>query len=327
VSGVLRAELTRLRVRRFTWLVLVVVAVLSSSVAVYAWREARVPTAADVRAAHELYEQDLAEWRAEGLARCEELSRKAVAAGLADLECAEHGPDEHFYLSPVPTFHAEGRSSLGALAAPVVVGALLLGASLVTAEFGAGSMGLWLTFVAPRSRAFAWKILAGGVGGAVTGLVGGVVGAGGTLLAFALLHRPLGTGLTALGAVADVTGRLVVLGTLAAVVGAGLGFALRHVAAVMGVALWWVLSVEVVAPLAWARARPLTLAFNVRAWVEGRATYSLVEWVPDAAKKGGGALADVEHAVGALQGGLALAVVATVVTAVGLVVFRVRDVS
>lgn len=327
MSGVLRAELVRLRARRFTWLVLVVVTVISASVAVYAWREARTPTHAEVVAAQEAYAEDTAEWVAEGRARCEQQNREMEAAGYPGVNCDVMAPHREYYVPYEPTFEQDGMPYLGSLASPVVIGALLLGASLVTAEFGAGSMGLWLTFVAPRGRAFRAKVAAAGAGGAAVGLVGALVGAGGTLLAFAVLHRLHGDAAAAVGATVGVTGRIAVLGALAGVVGAGLGFALRHVAAVMGVALWWVLSVEVVAPLAWNRARPLTLALNVRAWVEGSATYTLPEWVPNAELTGGGSMADIEHVVWGLQGGLLLAVVAAVVVAVGLLVFRLRDVS
>ncbi|MDM7856549.1 hypothetical protein [Cellulomonas alba] len=323
MSGVLRAELVRLRVRRFTWLVLVVVAAVSASVAVYAWREARTPTPAEVAAAHESYQQDRAAWLDGGRDDCEKRNRDMKAKGFEPFDCDLFAPELENYVPYEPTWDDDGMPYLGSLASPVVIGALLLGASLVTAEFGAGSMGLWLTFVAPRGRAFRAKVAAAGVGGALVGLLGALVGAGGTLAAFAVLHRLHGNGWAASG----VAGRLAVLGALAAVVGAGLGFALRHVAAVMGIALWWVLSVEVVAPLAWARARPLTLGLNVRAWVEGSAPYTVPQWVADPQLTGGGSVQDVEHVVRGLQGGLVLAVVAAVVAVAGLVVFRVRDVS
>jgi ABC-2 type transport system permease protein len=327
VSGVLRAELVRLRVRRFTWLVLVVVTIVSASVAVYAWSEARHPTATEIAAAHEAYQEDVARWAAEGLARCEKTSRDAVAQGVPGLDCDRMGPTAESYVLDQPSFRDDGVPHLGQLAAPVVIGALLLGASLVTAEFGAGSMGLWLTFVAPRARAFRAKAAAAGVGGAAVGLLAGAVGAGGTAIAFAVLHRLHPGAASAVGATAGALGRLALLGALAGVVGAGLGFALRHVAVVMGVALWWVLSVELVAPLAWARAQPLTLGLNVRAWVDGRATYTVQEWVPDPTLAGALVRGDVDHVVGALQGGLVLALAAAVVTAVGLVVFCARDVT
>lgn len=327
MSGVLRAELVRLRARRFTWLVLVAVTVVSASVAVFAWREARVPTQAEIVAAQEGYAEDTAAWEDRGRADCEERNRELTAADQPGIDCELLTPRAEYYQLAEPSFGEQGMSYVGSLAGPVVIGALLLGASLVTAEFGAGSMGLWLTFVAPRARAFRAKVVAAAAGGMAAGLVAAVFGVAGTLVAFALLHRVHGDTASVLGDAGGVTGRLVVVGALAGVVGAGLGFALRHVAAVMGIALWWVLSVEVVAPLAWRRAQPLTLALNLRAWVDGGATYAVPEWVPDPQLTAGGSIEDVEHVVHWLQGGLVLAVVAAVVAAAGFVVFRFRDVS
>lgn len=329
MSGAFRAELVRLRSRRFTWFVLAVMLLVCSGVAVQSWQEAKHPTAQDLAAAHAMYEQELASWQDHGLARCKDLEAKLSAAdGVERDDCALMTPREEMYVLSPAAFVEDGRrADLAATALPVAIGALLLGASLVSAEFGAGSLGLWLTFVAPRSRVFRTKVAAAGVGGLAVAAVASLAAIGGSLLAFAVYGRLHGEVWSSLGLAGSTSGTILVVGALAGVAGAALGFALRHVAVVVGVVAWWVVAVEYVAPLVWQRAAPIGLLLNARAWVEGAAFYPVRTCTPSQYDPSGFDCSDVAHVIGWAQGGFVVLLAAVVVTAIGMLVFRMRDLA
>lgn len=206
----------------------------------------------------------------------------------------------------------------------LLVLALVVGVSFVTAEIGAGSLGMWLTFEPRRRPVFLSKTLAVAVGVLPVVLAGWVVVVGGLYV----VHAAFGTVGEATAAawteVATFTGRLAVAGALAGVIGVALGVLLRHAAAAIGVAAGavWVTSALFVGTTELQRWMPGT---NIDAWLRGGATYGVT--VVRTGTDGVPYQEWVERAVTQGQGGLYLLGLAVVLGIVALLVFRRRDVS
>ncbi len=358
----LRVELRRWWARRVTRWACAGVLVLAVLSTLAAYGTARPPSPQEVAAAEEAYAAELAAWEADGAETVADCEASAEAAGASAQEwgCADMEPRLEWYLPPAETFVPgaqqqeelsggedvavadgasaavveeirgsvwngwSGLSTLDDLAMLLLMGALVLGVSFVTAEIHSGSLGMWLTFEPRRQRVYWSKAAAAAVGSVPLVLVGFGLLVAGSYAVFA--H--FGTLGDVTGAVwteaAAFTGRLVLAGAVLATVGVALGALLKHAAAVVGLVgvLAWV---GIAFGYAWGELQRWLPTTALTAWLQGGTVLTVENCAP--AADGVVECVPVDHVVTATQGGATLLGFAVVLTAVAMLVFRRRDVS
>lgn len=275
----LRVELRRLRLRRLVLFVALLGILGAAFLLVIAAVDASPVTDADREWAEQAYAQAQEDWAEHGeeqVAQCrEQESAEAERSGEpVDFGCAEMEPQREWFIPYQPTLaeYLDGMLLPFAMVLTVLVG-VLIGATAVAAEFGAGSMATLLTFEPRRWRVYAAKMAAVGVGTVpLSLLLVGLVGVGAWAL-FALR-----------GLDHTVTERLVwdgvrMLALLpgAALVGAVLAFLLRSTGAVLGVAVGYTIAVELILRQALPVVSPWIPGVNIAGWVHYGTSYVISE--------------------------------------------------
>jgi len=196
--------------------------------------------------------------------------------------------------------------------------------SFVAAEFATGSMGSWLTFEPRRTRVYASKLAAAGLGVVVPAILAAVLVVGGAWAIFRMW-----------GTLGDVTGelwsdlavgglRLTLTAIGVAVLGAAVAMVVRSTAAAIGLLLGYVIVVEGIIGSAVDALKPWLLTLKVEAVLQGESAY----WVDDCTTDASGTMCDtIEKTVSLTNGAVSLVVLLAVVVTVGLVTFRRRDVG
>ncbi|SKC65577.1 ABC transporter permease subunit [Krasilnikoviella flava] len=362
MSRLLRVELRRLWARQITrWACVGVLALAAiSGLAVYL--SAPPPSAQEVANAQEMFAADQEAWETDGEQQVASCEADAEAEGRTPEEwgCDQMAPRLEYYLPPTQTFVPDatqqelmfgaeevdadddataaaveeirgsvwngwaGLASLDDVAVLLVLVALVVGVSFVTAEINSGSLGMWLTFEPRRQRVYWAKAAAAALGTVPLVLVGFAL----LVAASYAVYASFGTlgGLT--GAVwlevAAFTGRLVAAGAALAAVGVALGVLFKHAAAavgVVGVVAWGslVFGFGLGELQRWLPTTALT------AWLQGGSVFSTERCTPSA--DGVFECLPVDHVVTTTQGGLTLLAVTAVLTLLAALVFRRRDVS
>jgi ABC-2 type transport system permease protein len=229
------AELGRLRSRRValvTALVLVGVIGLFQIVV----NDLASPPGAEERAAGQAaYEESLRSWQDERDTYLEQCTAGGQTREQCDADYPPPSPGD--FISDATPF-AEIGSTVTSLAAYLsMLGAFLVGASFIGAEYSSGSLANWLTFVPRRLLVHASKAVAVAVGSALAGAAVAFSLAGLAAAQVALYDQPLTGG----GHVAAESGRVVVLAVVAGVVGFALALLTRHTVAALGFPLAYVI--------------------------------------------------------------------------------------
>jgi ABC-2 type transport system permease protein len=330
VSRLLRVELDRFASRTLIRLGVAAVLVICCLAAFSAWQAAAPPSQAERDQAQAYYEQALADWEETGdqqVADCEaaETSQKEASGDESlDYGCDSMEPRLENWLGDAPSFERDTSALLSNLSVLFVLAPVLLAGSFVSAEFSTGSIGNWLTFAPRRVRVYLSKVLAAGLATIPVAAVGVTIVLGVSWAAYRSFGPAVGGSSTDLSPPVDVALRIVALAPVVALVGAALGFLVRHTAAVLGAVLGWLVVVEVILVNNVRGLQPWTLALNVWAWVQGSATYYLTQCT---VSETGQSCQDVAHVISQSQGALYLGVVTAVVVTVALLVFRRRDVG
>lgn len=329
MSALLRAELARARARPYVWGVVAVLTLGAVGHVLIGWWDTRPPTSAQVTAASAALVAAEDRWQEEGsalVAQCVERQGTGGGDGV-DLGCADMAPVLEQFLPYRPGLAHLLEQRVTTVGLMVVIGMLMTGVGLVTAEFATGSMSTWLTFAPRRGRVFVSKLVAACAASAVVALVPVLVVVAG-LAAVSALHGT-GTAVDAAtaAALAGRAARWFAVGLGATVLGVGLGFAVRHAAAVTGIVVWWIAAVESTLPLVLPSARWLPLSTNIRAWTAGQTTYDVPSCVADVNAPGGEVCRLVAHTVGAGQGALVAGTLVALAVAAGWLSFRLRDVT
>lgn len=331
MSRLLRVELDRFASRTLIRLGVVGVLVICCLGVVNAWQSASPPTEAERAQAQVYYEQALEDWEADGeqwVADCKEGEAAEKEASdnpdAVDYACDSMEPKLENWLGSPPSFEVDTASLLMSMSALFVLAPLLLAGSFVSAEFSTGSIGNWLTFAPRRTRVYLSKVLAAGLATIPVAAVGVAIVLGGSWAFYRYFDTLDGGPANELSSPVHVALRIVALAPVIAVVGAALGFLVRHTAAVLGVMLGWLVLVEVILVGQVQQLQPWALITNVTAWVEGSTEYYVTQCSVDAA---GQSCQSVEHVVSQTQGGIYLGVLAVVVAGIALLVFRRRDVG
>lgn len=322
-------ELRRLASRRLVVAAAVAAVLITGLVLLGTWTASRPMNAAQLEQAERAYAQAQADWAENGeemVAECEEAEQRETEATGTDVDfgCESMEPQREWFFFTAPPFEENLPALLGAVTALVVVVAFAIGTTFVAAEISTGALSNWLTFEPRRTRVYASKLTAAAVGVLPLAVV---------VLALLVLgawwihdHHGLADGMTRadwLEAGGSIL-RLVVLGAFAAVVGAALGFLLRHTAAVLGLAVGYAVVAEGILAAIRPAVRPWLPQLNMTAWVQGGASYFTEECAVGAT---GTSCQMVEQTLSLGQSAAYLGVLVVVLVAVGALVFRHRDVG
>jgi ABC-2 type transport system permease protein len=215
--------------------------------------------------------------------------------------------------------------AIAALALPVAVLALLIGATSTAAEFTARSIGTWLTFEPRRDRVWGTKVLAAALSVVPMALafVGGL--AVGIPVIYLFNDAPASLSSAAWGDVLATGGRAVVVVAVAGAVGAALGMLLRNTGAVLGVLVAYTIVVEGLLRGFVSRLDPYLVTRNVEAWLRAGLEWTSFECSPSPA--GGEECVEVVRTISLVDASLLLGGVAVVVLVLSWVLFRRSDID
>jgi ABC-2 type transport system permease protein len=288
-----------------------------------AYSTAQPMTDQQIAEAEGYYEQERQNWESNGeqmVADClQQQEQEAELTGEeVDWGCDQMEPQREWYLWEPPTFADFVTTSLPPALMILCLVSLLVGVTFVAAEFAAGSIGTWLTFVPRRGPVFASKTASA----AVAGLAFGLLWSGAFLGATAAGYALAGSDVTITSPLIHSMLKVAVLGVAITVVGTGLAFVLRHTAAALGVALGYLIAIDTMV-LQNLGAGGWTLVNNIGAWVTGSAVYYDEQCTVD---ETGTTCEYLEHTITQTQGGLVLLGLVVVVTVIAFATFRRRDV-
>lgn len=316
------AEFRRLFARRLTRIAVALVLVILAAVLAFTAYGSRPATTSERAAAvHSVSEQ----------AAPAAANRKACVAAKAaggtraqayrTIDCDQlTAPTVAEYLRPPYVFASRAADLVGIVTALLGISLLVIGASFIGAEWNHGTVAALLTWEPRRLRVFVGKLLGLLAGGAVICVLVYGVAIGASYLIATWFGSPLG--LTP-GAGRELALSAVRGSSIALIAGAA-GFAVASVArmsaAAMGLALAYVLGVEVGLRLADDRTERWLLSTNITAWVDNGTTVSTLRC------GGPGACMEVFSPVSMWQGGIYLAAIALVMLVIAAVVFLRRDV-
>lgn len=322
-----RVELRRFFSRRLVVLAMIGALAVTGLLLFGVWQSSQ-PMSAEARAqARVEYENARADWEQNGeeyYAQClAEQEREAEATGQeVDYGCEQMEPQEEWFFRTAPPLQETLPGTVGTAATLLVFLAFLVGATFTAAEVSTGSLSTWLTFEPRRLRVFASKLLAAALGvlpAAALVLAVTVAGAWAVAEAFGLANGMTARDWPAIGTTAL---RILALTALFALVGASLGFLLRHTAAVLGVVVGYVVVVELMLMNYLTELQPWLVVKNVEAWVDRGASYFVNECTTDAT----GTLCEyTERTLTFGDSAVYLLVLTGVVTLAGALVLRRRD--
>lgn len=332
MTPLLRAELARVRARPLVLGMLLLVLLGGVGLVLSGWWSTRPPSPAQVETARAELAEAEAHWQAQGaemVALCLEWQEQARAEDGSDVD---HGCDD---MAPVLERFLPYRPGLAALLAEKLptfgtmasLAMAMTAAGLVTSEFRSGAIATWLTFAPRRGRVYLAKLAAASVAGLVVALVPAALTLGGLAAVCALNGVGWAADAAWTAGLGTSAWRWLALGLAAGAAAHGLAFAVRHAAAVTGVVVWWVATVETALPLVLPAAGWLRMSTNVTAVVEGTAWYDVPACVADASAPTGRTCELVTHTVGAGQGALVAGVLVVLVVVGGWASFRFRDVT
>ncbi|WP_418605370.1 ABC transporter permease subunit [Georgenia sp. SUBG003] len=242
-------------------------------------RQSAQPMSDEARAqAQAEYERARADWEENGEeieAQCradEELERESTGQDV-DFGCESLEPQPEWFLVSAPELQDSLPGTVGAAATLLVFLAFLVGATFTAAEVSTGSLSTWLTFEPRRLRVYVAKLLAAALGVLPAAAVVLVVTVAG---AWAVTDRyGLADGMTTRhwSGTGTMVLRILALTALFALVGAALGFLLRHTAAVLGVVVGYVIVVELMLMNYLGELQPWLVVKNVEGWINRGASY------------------------------------------------------
>ena len=323
-----RVELRRLFSRRLVVLATAGAVVVTGMLLFGFWQSTQPMSGAERAQAQTEYERARADWEENGedhLAQCladEELERETTGRDV-DFGCEDMEPKKEWFLYSAPPLEESLPGVLSGGAYQLLFLAFLVGATFTAAEASTGSLSNWLTFEPRRLRVYGSKLLAAAVGVLpVTAVLLGVVVAGAWAIAGSF---GLADGMTARdwSVAAATAGRILALCAVVAAVAAALGFLLRHTAAVLGVAVGWVLVVELMLSGYLERFQPWLVGKNVDGWISRGTTYFVNTCTTDST----GTLCEyTETSLAFGHSAAYLLVLAALLVLTGALVFRRRDV-
>ena len=329
--GLTKVELRRLFSRRLTFIAVFGVLAIAGLMLFAAFEQAKPLSGEELASQKTGFEQAQKEWKVSGQQQVKDCL--IVQADMqksdpnANAFCTQLEPKlENMGGKPLANFSQMIPDILVGGSYLLAFVAFVVGAGFVAAEFSSGSMANWLTFEPRRVRVYASKLAAAGLGLIpVTVAVLGLLTAGVWLI---VGHYASTTSTTAKVwvDVGGMAGRSVALVLAAAMVGAASGVLLRHTAAVLGIAIGYLVLVEgVLGHQALQGARPWLLQLNVEGWLQHGTRYFVNSCQTDA--RGNYGCQGVEKVLSFGHSSAYLGVLVVLVVGLAALVFRRRDVS
>lgn len=329
-------RLSRVELRRFFSRRLVVVAmvlgVLVTGVMLFAvWQQSQPPSAQELADAERFYQEELQRWEDQGdeqMQECleaQEQEREVTGDPNISFECQEMGPPEReWFFQTVPPLQQQLPGLLTGVTFLLGFLAFVIGATFVAAEFTTGAISNWLTFAPRRLRVYASKLAGAGLGVVpfAVGLL--ILLVGGTWII--LDARGLAEGITAVQrtAIGWKAARILALTVITSVIAAALGFLVRNTAAVLGVAIGYVIVVELMFRSFLTNSQPWLLSTNLEGWINHGATY----YIPTCTTGRGGVMCDLtEKTLSFGHSATYILTLTAVLVVLAAFVFRRRDVT
>ncbi|SDD61550.1 ABC transporter permease subunit [Auraticoccus monumenti] len=321
----LLAELNRIRLRRLTWVVTVVLLLALAGLTLIGAFSMRPVSAAESAEGRAFYEESLRYWeqdRERGITDCVEYQ------GLSEEECQQqyesYQPSLDQYLR-TPTPFADAATLVLSLSTYLLgLGGLLIAASVIGAELSSGAIGNWLTFIPRRVPVYLAKL--GAV--VVALLLGAAVLQTLLVLAHVVLATTHGAVWGDVGGVWWMAARSLLVVLALSVVGFTVACLGRHTIVAVGAFLGYgflAIVHGVLQGFPWAsRLMPWVPHNNLEAVVQRGYSYQVV--TEDVTADGIMPTVALET-ISLTQGLLYWAVVLAVLVTVSLLVFRRRDVG
>jgi len=324
-----KVELRRLFSRRLTAIAVLGALIIAGLMLLGTFQAAKPLSSAELTSQRAQFDQARTDWDANGEQQVQScLTEQAEVQKTdpkADFGCNQMEPKlENWGKQPVKFAETMPGILLGGSYLLAFVG-FLVGAGFVAAEFSSGSMANWLTFEPRRMRVYASKLAAAGLGliPATVALLGLLTA--GVWLIVGYFGPTAGTTAKVWGDLGEMGARSVALALAAAVSGAALGVLLRHTAAVLGVAMGYLVLVEGVFGQALQGAQPWLLRLNVNGWLQHGTTYYINSCKTDA--QGNYNCQGIEKALTFGHSSAYLGLLVVFVVGLAALVFRRRDVS
>ena len=228
-----------------------------------------------------MFAQAQSEWERNGPQQVADCKAQEAQAQQTDptvvFGCDDQAPQREWFVpAPTPVGDA-ARGVLLGLTFLLGFLALTAGATFTAAEVSTRSLTTWLTFEPRRLRVMASKLAATGLGIVLPASALIAAAGAGTIAAYSLAGADTAMTGAEITTLVHTGLRLFGLAVLLAVVASALGLLLKHTAAVLGLAIGYLMLVENILPALLPRTQPWLLMANVVAWVQGGATYSLQE--------------------------------------------------
>lgn len=255
-----------------------------------------------------------------------ECEKEEAAAGPGvDMDC-DYVPElatAADYMPESKTYSDQSVGNTSALASLFAFVALVIGISFVTAEFSSGAITNWLTFQPRRGWVYASKAIAVSTG---VGLAAAAILAlfyGGQRLAYGA-QNALGDQFNhAAQQNLEMSGRILVLAVIAALMGMALGVLLRHAALAIGLLFGYLIAETMLLALVSSTWR-WALTPRIAAWIDG--SYEISGQDGCATLGADGSCVVVSHYIFQASAGWYLLGTTVAMTAFAWAVFRRRDV-
>ncbi len=328
----LKAEFTRLRSRKIAWLTPLFALLALGLITVGAGFLATPPSEAEVEQGKRMYEQMHADWEKNHEAQekqCLEQTKNQADFDPKECEIEEPKPQD-FYRQPLnydtilQMVLGDQSGSFGAIGLALGV-IIIVGASLVGAEFSTGNMDAWVTFVPKRTNVYLAKHIVTLAYSLIVAVVSVLLGWSISMGIIAIIQSP--EAVTGSNGVWRIACRFLIITVVFSLIITSLAFLTRHSAATIGITFGTYLACSVVGSivtiwhqLAWV-VRLLPTA-NVSAVLGGKYEYStqIQKSTPQ-----GVTFEEVNHVITNTQAAIYLGVITLVLVVGAWLVFRRRD--
>jgi ABC-2 type transport system permease protein len=324
VNRLLRAELNRLRIRRLTWVALVLVVLTVALLQLAVFFSVRPLSPAELeegRAQFQAAQQDYQKNRAD----YEEGEKQCLADGNPADQCSFEPRPEDYASRTVLPFPEITKLVVTVTVFVAALALLFLGASFIGAEYSSGSLSNWLSFVPERGKVFASKLLALVLTAAVVTWALSALSVG----LSALVSSALGAKVTGIGDLFEMVTRGATIGVIGAVVGFVLALVTRHTIAAAGTVLGYLL-VSFVFSIFTGSIQSLQ---GVIRWLPQNNMLAILDngykyqtYVSKVTAQGT-EQTSIEHTLSAAHGATYWAIAVVVLVGGALLVFRRRDVN
>src|SRR5450631_109670 len=272
-----RVELRRLFSRRLTTIALLGALILTALMLFATYQQAKPLSGSELASQRTSFNEARKQWDANGPQQVQDCLAAQVEAQKADpkanLGCSTIEPKWANWGKPVAKYAELMPSVLSGASMLLAFVGFVIGAGFVAAEFSSGSMANWLTFEPRRLRVYTSKLGAAGLGLLPIALAVLSLLTAGTWLIVGHFASTAGTTTKVWGNLAQMGGRAVLLAVAAALAGAAMGVLFRHTAAVLGIAVGYLVLVEGVFRQALQGVQPWLLSLNFEAWLQHGAQY------------------------------------------------------